>query len=293
MFAWPLMRSVSDWVSNCRLAWNEDGEIVHLDGARDLVRSRLRDDVDHRARRPAELGRDAGLLDVEVRDVELVRVDAEGAVARVRHVDAVEEVLVLLARAAGHGDVADSARVGGGAGDDLDDALVRPREREVLEGVVGVVEVALGRLLVDLGDRAGHDDFRLRGRHERERHLRVVVDEDLDLLAGRAEALEFGRDDVVAGQKDPELERAVRVGDGRVGRLRAGDFHRGAGHRKAAAVLDDAGDRAGLTGPRRRREDGDEEHETDSRDQPHFKNLLQLKGQRIKGKRANRVLPRF
>ncbi len=214
--------------------------------------------------RPAELGRDAGLLDVEVGDVELVRVAPEIAVARVRDVDAVEEELVVLPRRRPRWRRRRLPLVSlATPGDHLDEPLVRSLPSgEVLDDLLAVVEVDLGGLLVDLGHGAGHDDLRLRRLDQDERELGVIVDRDENLLARRPEALQIGRDNIVSRQKDRELEPAPRARDGVARRLRAGDRHRGAGNRGPGAVFDDAGDRPGLG-----REGGRGGHDERHRDQ--------------------------
>ena len=80
--------------------------------------------------RAAELRGDRRPLDVELGDVELVHLGREVAVARVRDVDAVEQVGVVVTAAAG-GDAAGRPVVRD-AGDQLEQPVVAAGERQLL-----------------------------------------------------------------------------------------------------------------------------------------------------------------
>ena len=219
----------------------------HFDAqaAGQAVGARAGDGVGDEAGRASELRADAGALHVEFDDVELVDFGGERPEARVGDVDAVDQIGVVLAAAAGGGR---ERVVLGDAGNQLEQARVGARERQRFDGLGGVVEIDLGGLEVD-GRRRGADLDVFLDRHaEHEIDLRVLVDLDDHRAGGGGAAGLRDFDRVLPGEQRLEVVGAVAVGLRRASGRQAvaGDLHRRAGQRLSPLIEHEAGHRTGI-----------------------------------------------
>ncbi len=223
----------------------EAGGDVAEHRAVELVGARLGDHVDDAGGGAAVLGHEGAGLDVYLLHEVREDVGAEGAVGRVGHVLAVEDVAVL-----GRGGAVEADAVGVGLGARGDDGggLEVAAHRDVGQELLGHDGAALGAAHVDDGGHAGLDDLLLElhrlGDH---RHVGAdgLVEPDADVGAvGRLVALELHRQLVLARRELGDAVAAAPVGDGGLLALKvgAGGDHQRASHRLAGGSVGDRAD---------------------------------------------------
>ena len=131
-------------------------------GTFELIRPRFGDGVDDLTGRPSQFCAERSALDIEISDVEFVRIcvaDPEITEGRVGQAGAVEQEQILLPSAAGNRRESGARRH---AGRELEQALVRAPDRQAIDRFRVVVEVDFSRFHIDCwrccadGDRFGN-----------------------------------------------------------------------------------------------------------------------------------------